>query len=62
MMCTPNVYDGSAAPESRKPGSFADAEAGDERKTAAVPGRRRRRAGRLDAGPFTRTSPRSGCT
>jgi site-specific recombinase XerD len=53
MMCPPNVYDGSAVHESRKPGSLADAEAEGERKTTAVPGRRRRRAGRLDAGPFT---------
>jgi integrase/recombinase XerD len=53
MVCTPNVYDGSAVPESRKPGSLADAEAGNKRKTTAVPGRRGRRAGRLEAGPFT---------
>jgi site-specific recombinase XerD len=30
----------------------AGAEAGDERKTSTIPGPRRRRAGRLDAGPF----------
>jgi hypothetical protein len=53
MTCTPNVHDASAVPESRKPGGLAGAEAGDERKTSAVPGQRERRQGRLDAGPFT---------
>jgi len=53
MVCTPNVHDASAVPESRKPGGLAGAEAGDERKTSAVPGQRGRRQGRLDAGPFT---------
>ena len=53
MVCTPNVHDASAVPESRKPGGLAGAEAGDERKTSAVPEQRGRRQGRLDAGPFT---------
>jgi site-specific recombinase XerC len=39
-------------PGSRKPGSRAGAEAGDERETIAVPARWRRRPGQLDAGPF----------
>ena len=52
MVCTPNVHDASAVPESRKPGGLAGAEAGDERKTSAVPEQRGRRQGRLDAGPF----------
>ena len=53
MVYTPDVHDASAVPESRKPGGLAGAEAGDERKTSAVPGQRGRRQGRLDAGPFT---------
>ena len=44
--------DSSVVPESRKPGGGAGVEAGDERKTSAVAGRRRRRPGRLEAGPF----------
>jgi integrase/recombinase XerD len=52
-MCTTDRRDSFAVPESRKPGGLAGAEAGDERKTSAVPGQRGRRQGRLDAGPFT---------
>jgi len=44
--------DGSVVPGSRRSGGLADAEAGDERETTAVPGRRRRRPGQLEAGPF----------
>jgi integrase/recombinase XerD len=51
-MCTPGNRDGSAVPESRKSGGLAGAEAGDERETNAVPGRRGRRPGRLEAGSF----------
>jgi len=39
-------------PGSRKSGALAGTEAGDERGTTATPGRRGRRPGRLDAGPF----------
>jgi site-specific recombinase XerD len=52
-MRTPDNHDGSAVPESRKSGALAGTGAEDERKTTAVAGRRRRCAGRLDAGPFT---------
>jgi len=51
-MCTLARCDSSVVPESRKSGGGAGAEAGDERKTIVAPGRRRRRPGRLDAGPF----------
>ena len=51
-MCASDRRDSSVVPESRKPGGGAGAEAGDERKTSAVAGRRRRRPGRLEAGPF----------
>ena len=51
-MCTPDYRDGSAVPGSRNSGGLAGAEAGDERKTSAVPGSARRRPGRLEAGPF----------
>jgi hypothetical protein len=53
MMCAPDNHGGCAVPESHESGSLAGAEAGDERKTTAVPEQRGRRPGRLDAGPFT---------
>ena len=52
-MSTPEYRDSSAVPESRKPDCPAGAHAGDERKTSAVPGSRRHRPRRLEAGPFT---------
>jgi integrase len=51
-MCAPDHRDGPAAPGSRNSGGFRGAEAGDERKTSADLDRRRRRPGRLEAGPF----------
>jgi site-specific recombinase XerD len=51
-MSTPGYRVSPAVPGSRKPDGSAGAGAGDERKTSTVPGSRRRRAGRLDAGPF----------
>ena len=51
-MCTLDHRDGSAAPGSRNSGGLRGAEAGDERKTSAGLDRRRRRPGRLEAGPF----------
>jgi len=51
-MSASGYRDGSAAPASRGPRGFEGADAGDERKTSAVPARLRRRPGRLDAGPF----------
>lgn len=51
-MSTPEYRGGSAVPESRKPGCPAGADAGNERKTSAVPGSHRRRPRRLEAGPF----------
>jgi hypothetical protein len=52
MVCTPDFHDGSAVPGSRNSGGLRGAEAGDERKTSADLDRRRRRPGRLEAGPF----------
>ena len=51
-MCAPDRRDSFTVPESRKSGGGAGVEAGDERKTSAVAGRRRRHPGRLKAGPF----------
>ena len=51
-MYMPDLPDGSAVPESRKPGGLAGTELPEERETTAVATRGRRRAKQLDAGPF----------
>ncbi len=52
-MRTSDFRTGSGVPGRREPGGPGGAEAGDERETTAVPQQRRRRPGRLEAGPFT---------
>jgi integrase len=51
-MGTTDRHDSFVMPGSRETDSLAGAEPGDERKTSAVSERRRRRPGRLEAGPF----------
>jgi integrase/recombinase XerD len=51
-MSTPEYRYSSVVPGSRKTDGPEGAEARDERKTSTIPGPRRRRPGRLDAGPF----------
>src|SRR5690242_19723384 len=51
-MSAPGYRDSPAVPGSRALDGSAGAGAGDERKTSAVRGSRRRRPGRLEAGPF----------